>query len=123
MAQHKPKCSIFPQCVTQAYEIHSQGVRIIVLGDQGRDLSCSLYFWAPMSVLTAGSLRRSATASVRHKRLLLQQHPVTGGRVGTAFVAASPLLMSYAEVFAHNSWASCSLQPTITSSSLRPSDA
>src|ERR1700687_2847655 len=36
-------------------------------GDHGRDLSCSLYFWAPKSVLTAGSLRRSATASVPHK--------------------------------------------------------
>ena len=61
-----PGVASSPQCVTQAYEIHSQGVRIIMLGDHGRDLSCSLYFWGPKSVLTAGSLRRSAAASVPH---------------------------------------------------------
>src|SRR5258708_33814036 len=81
-----PGVASSPQCVTQAYEIHSQGVRIIMLGDHGRDLSCSLYFWGPKSALTAGSLRRSATASVPHTRLLLHQHPVTAGRVGTVVV-------------------------------------
>jgi len=43
-------------------------------------------------------------------RLLLQQHPVTGGRVGTVVVASygrmRHLLISHVEVFAHNSWAS-----------------
>ena len=92
-----PGVASSPQCVTRAYEIHSQGVRIIMLGDHGRDLSCSLYFWGP-------KLRSHTT------RLLLQQHPVTGGRVGTVVVASygrmRHLLMSHVEVFAHNSWAS-----------------
>ena len=116
-----------PQCVTQAYEIHSLGVRIIMLGDHGRDLSCLLYFWGPKSALTAGSLRRSATASVPHTRLLLQQHPVTGGRVGRVVVASYGRMRHFYDELCRGFCAQLlgerSLQPTITSSSLRPSDA
>jgi hypothetical protein len=96
-----PGVASSPQCVTQVYEIHSQGVRIIMLNDHGRDLSCSLYFWGlTKSVLTAGSVRSPVTpspvdASERWNgcRCQLKAH-------------ALPVLMSSVEVFAHNSWAS-----------------
>jgi hypothetical protein len=98
-----PSVASSPQCVTQAYEIHSQGVGIIMLGDHGRDLSCSLYFWGPKSVLTP--VRSDALRQIRShaSRLLLQQHPVTGRRVGDSsrcslWANASSVLMSRGDV-------------------------
>jgi hypothetical protein len=98
-----------------------------MLGDHGRDLGCSLYFWAPKSVVTAG--RSDALRQLRShtSRLLLQQHPVTGGRVGAVFVASDGRMRHLIDELCRGSCAQllseCSLQPTITSSSPRPSDA